>query len=350
MVLIGGLAQAQAFQGELFTVEQAVEDRHESTREQAAKRGLERLIGRLSGDYGGLDEEHRAYPLLAKAGSYLEGYRYINLDGGLGVELRFDADALKSALGEFDVAIWGGHRRPLLLWAAADFDGQRVMLSERESAAHSAKEVELLQTLQREARRRGLPLMFPLLDWRDRASLGYVEIWGGFAARIRQASARYGGPRVVGVALRQTATGAWQASWTALLGEKSLRLRSGPAPLAKVVEEGFDLVGKTLIERYAVVPGEGGGRQIKVVVLGVDRVGDYSGLLRRLQQVDGVGEIQVVSVEGRRVMLELLLKQNEELVFEGIEEVPELSLEPLPTVEFDGAGGRAARAYRWQEN
>lgn len=344
-VWVGCPAAAEA-QGGLFTLQLVVEDKQESSREKAIKQGLERLIGRMSGDYHGLSQEHPAYDMLANAERYIEGYRYTRDDEQLSLELRFDASAVTTALGEREVAVWGGHRRPLLVWALADLnDGRRVMISEGERG-YSPSAQELLDTIHRQAKARGLPIMYPLLDWRDMNSLGYADVWGGFADHIRQASARYGAATVLTVGLRQTATGAWRAHWTALLGETSLTRSSGPGALDKVVGEIFDLIGHRLIERYAAVPGPE-GITLEIVVLGIDGLGEYVGLSHRLGQVAGVEEIRPIRVDAKRVVLELVLGQEGELVLDTLDELPYLLVESVQGIDLDETASRAVRAYRW---
>ena len=334
-------------QDDFFTVAVAVEDRREASREQAIKQGLERLIGKMTGAYGGLNEDHPALAMLDQAAKYLEGYSFTSLDGELGLELRFDASALKAALGERDVAVWGRHRRPVLVWLVVDAHGRRVMLSDRQ-IGYAEEYQKVLATLQREASARGLPLLFPLLDWQDRSSLGYADIWGGFTANIRQASARYGGAAVISGGLRRTSTGAWRGHWTALLGENGWIYRSGPGALNEVIGDALDSFGQSLAERYAVVPGANAGRSMEIAVLEVGNVTDYVGMLNSLQGVVGVDEVNVTYVEGRRVILRLKLGQDIKLVLEDLDELPQLLIEPLPSLDLGGAAGRVVRAYRWR--
>nr|WP_275951818.1 DUF2066 domain-containing protein [Halorhodospira halochloris] len=336
-----------AAQGDFFMVETGVDDRLEASREQAIERGLEQLIGIMTGEYQGLDEDHPAYGMLAEAERHLEGYRYTRLNGELGVELRFDASSIKAELGEREVAVWGRHRRPLLVWAFADFNGQRVMLSDRHTG-YTVEQLEVVEALRTQARERGLPLLFPLLDWQDRRSLGYADVWGGFTQNIREASERYGGAAVISVGLRRTSTGAWRGHWTAILGEESIAYRSGPGALDEVIGDALDLIGQRFVERYAAIPGDPEGRRMEVVILGIEGLEDYVAMQRRLRQIAGVDAVNIRRVEGRRAMLELVLSHNMDLVLEDLDDLPQLLVEPLPSVDFGEEAGRVVRAYRWR--
>ncbi|MCC3751434.1 MAG: DUF2066 domain-containing protein [Halorhodospira halophila] len=337
------LGVGTAAASDLYTAEVRVDGRQDAEREAAVEAGLERVIGRMVGVYHGL-EDHPAGELLDDAERYLESYRYLRLDDELAVELRYEGGVLRRHLGERDVAVWGEHRAPILLWVATEIDGRRDLLG----FAAAGTEGEVLETLHDGAEQRALPLMYPTLDLRDRQAVGFVDIWGGFDESLREASQRYGSAAVVAVGLRKAGTGAWRARWTVLTGEDALQHHTGPGELERVVTEGLDEVGGALTRRFAVVPGEHDGQQLEIALIGIDAVEDYLGAVRYLEEVTGVEQVDVQRIAGDRVTLRLLLARSPERVAEDLDDAETLWPEALPAAEVGPGGGQLTRSYRWQ--
>ncbi len=291
-----------------YTAEVPVDDRSAEERERAVADGLERVLGRMVGAYDGLDG-HPAEALLDRAEAFLEGFRHVQREDGLALELRFDGDALRSALREAEIAVWDARRAPLLTWLAVEADGRRTLLQPGEAGDRA----ELLGRLREGAEARGLALRFPALDLEDRRALGFVDIWGGFDREIREASARYRGSTVLALGLRRGGDG-WRARWTVLFGDELWEGQSGPGSAEAVIAEGLDRIGRTLTERFAAVPGAHEGDYLDLVLEGVDGVEDYLGVRRYLAALDGVERVRVQGEREGRLALRLEVARDPEQV------------------------------------
>ncbi len=344
--LLLGLAGAAAA-ADLYTAQVELDSREAAERSAAAEAGLEQVIGRLVGAYGGLGADHPAAGLLEAPERFLAGFQYERLDGeALAVALRFDREALRSALGEREVAVWGRHRPPLLNWLAVELDGQRRILGPGADGPRG----RIVARLRAGAERRALPLRFPALDLQDRRALGYVDVWGGFDERIREASARYGEGPVLAAGLRRLGPEAWQGRWLLLAdGAVIAEHESGPAGLGEAIQAGLDAVGRRLTERLAAVPGAHAGERLPIAVLGIEDVADYLGALRHLEQARGVTRVAIRRVDGDRVTARLTVDRSPARVAEALADGGALRLEAPPAgADAEGGEGAAPRAYRWQ--
>lgn len=348
LLLLGlGLALAAPAVGAVdreavYTATVAVEGRSAAARERAAEQGLERVLGRMTGAYEDLGDSPAA-ALLERPERYLAGYRYQRGDEGQGlrIELRFDDAALRQALGERQVPVWGSYRPPVLAWLAVERGGERRLLGADDTGDR------VYNRFQRLAAERALPLSLPLLDLQDRRALGFIDIWGGFDEVVREASARYDPSTVLALALRRDGDGRWRGRWHLLLGEEGHAYRSGPGGLEAVMRRGLDEVGRALVRRYAVVPGSHSGEYLRIEVRGLEAATDYVELVRELEGVRGVEGAGVLRASGRRAELRLELGRSRERVLGGLNALQRLELEP-PPAEAQGGEGRQARAYRWR--
>lgn len=235
-------------------------------------------------------------PLLAAAPRYAQQFRNPTPDT---LWVAFDGEALSRALAEAGQPLWGRERPGTLVWLAVDAGGGRrfVVASEPEVETESA----LQARLEAAARRRGIPLVFPLMDAEDRGRASFPEVWGGFDDAIRDASARYGADAIV---VGRLAAGDFdRGRWTLYAGEETERWVGG-------IEDSLDRVADAFAARFAVVP-SGAGAAVTLVVKGVGSVEDYGRVTRFLGNLTAVQRLGVERIEGNTIVMRAMLLGDE---------------------------------------
>lgn len=149
-------------------------------REQALRLGLETVIRRLTGrdqvaDLAGVADA------LADPSRWLMRYAY---EGGTPPRLRavFDDRALVRHLSEQGAPVWSGARPPVLVWLVAEGAGRGRMMAAGDPLA---------ERLTSAAARRGVSLILPEWDARDRDTVTVADVRGRFDGPLLQASRRY---------------------------------------------------------------------------------------------------------------------------------------------------------------
>ena len=307
LVLAAGPLSADRVDG-LYEAEGAFADDRGEAFADALAQVLVRITGRR--DVAGRAE---ARAVLDNAESYAQQFRQ-PAPGKLWVA--FDGAALERALGEAGLPVWGADRPVTLLWVAVDAGGgRRFVLS---SGAETEIEARLRDTLLAAAARRGIPVMFPLMDAEDRALASFAEVWGGFEDSIMAASARYGADAVlVG---RVTAEDSGFARWTLLDEGGSQRWSGG-------LEDSLDRVADLFAARFAIVP-SGETATVRLAVDGVASTADYARVLRFLERLTAVESCSVERVEGEEVLFRLALRGDSAALEEAIGLGRVLSREP----------------------
>lgn len=342
LAVVALLAASSATADEFFTVEVPVEGRGDAERADAVARGLEKVLGRMTGVHEDL-AEHEVGRLLDDPERFLAGFRFLSVDRGLALEARFDGPALREALGELRVPVWDARRPRILTWGAVDQGGTRRMLERQEPG-----EDPVYDAVVEAARDRFIPLMFPLMDLEDRARVGFPEIWGGFHDGLTRASGRYGSGPVLSFALRESRIGGWRGRWNLALGGERFEHQTGPGPLDAVVEAGFNWSASRLTERYAAVPGRHDGEFLEVGVIGVTDLATHWEVIRYLEAVSGVSRAEVYRASEDRIGVRLAVERDPERVVQSLDEASRLVAEALPTLDVGAGGtGGAARSYRW---
>ena len=304
----------------------AAEVELEQDRDAAFGAALEQVLVRVTGrrDIAAREE---AAPLLADAAAYAQQFRQ-PAAGRLWVA--FDGAALEAELARRGLPVWGADRPLTLLWVATDTGGgSRFVVA---SGAELEAEAQIRDALLEAARRRGLPVMFPLMDAEDRARASFAEVWGGFDDAILAASARYGADAVlVG---RVNAADPGFARWT-LLEDSGTQRWSGS------LAESIDRLADQFAARFGVVS-SGGVRPLRLGVAGIGSVEDYARVLRSLERLTAVEGLSVERVEGDSAVFRLTLRGTPEALAEAIALGRVLSPEPARPAGVD-LGYRVAR-------
>ena len=308
----------------LHTASVTVADQGADTRERAFREALERVLVKMAGRPGVLDQEG-VDGLLDAAGEMVQQYGYERIErsasevaegdtGDMGdtgdeqdeaaaePELRlnvtFAGRRIRERLEGLDIVVWGRERPEVLVWLAIDDAGGRRIL---DADGGSPANVALAQS----AERRALPILLPLMDTEDRTRVEFVDISGGFYDTVREASQRYrASTLLVGHARRSG--GAWQADWS-LIGLGQRRAWTARADsMQAVLAAGVDGATNRLAAKLA---GQSSDRRaILVEVQDVAGVGDYARLERYFSELARVESAALLRARPQTLMFDLRIK------------------------------------------
>ncbi len=209
----------------------------------------------------------------------------------------FDPQSINRLLAEAGLPVWGRARPATLLWLAVEDEGRRFLLGAGQGQALQAQ-------LRRDARRRGLPLFFPLLDLQDQAALGFSDVWGDFQDAILAASRRYQSAAVLVGRLYHRAGAPWEGRWTLYLEGRRTFWRSSADDAAAVLAAGVEGAADRLALRYAQRLDMSGGTGVTIAVHDVRTLEDYARAMAYLESLDPVTRLRVLTVAGETVVFE----------------------------------------------
>ncbi len=248
------------------------------------------------------------------------------------LRIHFEPNAVAKLLRRAGFPVWGSNRPGVLLWLAlSDADGRRI-ISETDTS-------EITVALLDQARLRGLPLLFPLLDLEDTASLSTAEIWGVFLGRIDEASRRYNPDSILTGRIQKDTVGRWSASWSYRIEGDWHQIDSVAYSVDEMVRTMVDKLANQLAEKYAI---DSSRSQVVLNIESVDSVEDYAALSQYLESLAPVLASFVVKVHEDVVEFRLSTEgQNEQLV-----KVIELD-EKMLLLDTDES--REVLHYRWMQ-
>lgn len=317
----------------LYTAEVPLDREADDPRGEAYAAALRQVLQRVSGSELAGDEELVAL-LFPEPRSFVTQFRP-GAEESLWVS--FDGDAIEQVLRSAGQPIWGADRPLTLVWLAVDWgQGMREIVAaddpdrmERESRSIDRNRM-IRERLLEIADRRGLPLVFPLLDTTDLQSVTFADIWGGFDEAVLGASVRYDADSVLIGRIRPATSQANR--WTYYFGDRELAL-SGPPEVA------LGQVADILASEFAI----GGNLPLESVVLnvsGIVTIEAYGSVERMLEEIPLVERFAATEVSGDRISYRVearggAARLGRALRFKGLveQDLPDLS-EPESALEF----------------
>lgn len=287
----------------LYEAEVPVPDQSEAARRAGIKEALAAVLVKLTGD-SGIAARPELGGLLAQAPQYAQQYRYVQQGPAtatppLHLWARFDEAIVEDALRRAGIPVWGRERPTTLVWLAVDGPGGPQLAGPGQDSAY------YLSSLERHAFRRGLPLLFPLLDLEDAATLSAADVLAGTPEPLRQASARYPGDAVLAGGLREAQPGQWEANWMALIDGEPVTWTSQGADAELALRGGLDGMADRLAKRYVATALSGDPAAVTLVVSEVYSLDQYARVLEYLGSLTAVRNVQIVQVEPGRVTCEV---------------------------------------------
>jgi len=214
------------------------------------------------------------------------------------LEVSFDGHAIEQLLRQTRHTVWGEDRPLTLVWLAVDWgDGNREIIGSESGiqspdATRSIDRHRLLrERVQKTAERRGIRVVFPLLDIEDRRNIGFSDIWGGFEEPLRNASKRYGADSIL---VGRVRPGSVQENrWTYFFGEDQLQWTGEP-------EVAIGMVADELAAHFAI-SGDAVLQSFSLTIDGIDSLIAYGQVQQLMDNLSVAEAYAVTFVANQRV-------------------------------------------------
>ena len=324
---------------DLYVAEVLVPNENSTHLRAAGKSGLLQVLVRVSGD-AQVQEHPLVKEALRRPADYYYQYSFESTNRSLPVtlgngpaqllRLNFEPSAIARLLREAGLPVWGSNRPSVLLWVVINEGADRRIVNETDAS-------DIVANLSMQAKRRGLPVLFPILDLEDTARISAAEVWGGFLRRIGEASQRYE-PDVVLTARIREESGRWVGKWSYRLDEDWFSLEFVAMSVSDLAKQLMDRIADELAARYSLTSSRA---TIALSVRGVTDLNDYAALSAYLEKLTPVLSSTVVNLKGDTARYELNIEGQLLQLVEIIELDERLIL--LDTSSPDGTLN-----YHWQ--
>lgn len=337
-----------------FTAEVPVKSQSRGDQQAASEKGLIDMLVRVSGS-----EVVRDNALIAdranQALSYVSEFQYAELDDPTLkaegyrhiLKLRFSSRLVRALLAEAGLPVWSVNRPVTLVWLVEDSleFGKRMMPYDLENP--------IFQGIEQAAQYRGLPLMYPLLDFDDQLAVGAEGLWQLDEEAIRQASARYKADVILVGKYSALSSGQLYSTWHYFHDNRAndYDLRS-EAP----EQIGYNAVlplADFLAARYSYHAED--AEYFSLNVANIQSFADYKSLISTLKSFDTITDVKIDLVQNSEISLRLKSEASLDQVTNQIALARKLfvrqnqQLENLPKWEQADLGSpQNPLRYSWQ--
>ncbi|WP_095210059.1 DUF2066 domain-containing protein [Endozoicomonas ascidiicola] len=339
VMALSSVTQAAVVKG-LYRHEVPIAGQDGTQRAEAMSQALSDVLVKVAGQRGVLTNIY-IRNALSKPETYIREFGFRTDDTSTNrqkyFQATFDELAVNQLLEQAGVPIWGKNRPSTLMWLAIEDRGLRTLVSSAD---------ELPRVFGQAFSQRGLPSLFPLMDFEDEAAISAVDVWGGFSGKILEASKRYGSQSILSGRLAED-NGRYY-------GRLNLTFRGNTQSAAiqglnsqGVAQTASDLVGSVLSQHYAVNTSDASSK-VNLTVENVSTLDDYATLVKYLERVNAVRAVDVENVRGSVISLELTIDGSESQLADAL--ALGRNLEPVSLVSQDvndPLSEITAMTYRW---
>ncbi len=282
----------------LYTAQVPLDERQDDPRAHAYETALKQVLFRVSGSELATNTL-LVEQLFPNPASYVVQFRP-GADDTLWVS--FDGKAIERVLRQSGQTLWGSDRPLILVWLAVDWgqgDREIIAADDPTRTADQARTINRNRLLRERmldiAQRRGLPVVFPLIDTIDLQNVSFSDIWGGFDEAVLAASERYEADTVLVGRLRPGST--QRNRWTFFFGDQQRTWIGEP-------EQVISNIGDLLAAEFAI-SGDARVETVDLAVSGIESVSDYGNLHKLLSGINVIDDFAILEVEGDRIRLRI---------------------------------------------
>ena len=312
----------------LYQVQVPVSDQSNKNQWGAMLKGFQEVLVRKSGSRQVLvaEESRQAF---RKVKAYVQRFQYLpnpNQDAAepFVIKLDFEPRLVDELIQEAGMPIWGSDRPITILWLAAEENFDRKVL--KDDALNPL--TELLKT---DAVRRGIPIIFPLMDLEDELNVTISDIWGRFNNSIVNASGRYGADSVVTGRLAKVGE-IWQAKLSYINQGDEQFLEFNVESPELLTETLTDRVAELLCQKYCVIEALT-SHKISLQVSGINNFASFKKVQDYLQGLSSIRKIEVDKISATTIRFSAALLGDLQSVKDGIELGRKLILETEPNID-----------------
>ncbi len=281
---------------DLYTVQVPIYVNTDAGVEAAKRMALADVITKVTGSRSSLKSPH-IQASQSNVNSYFDN---ISLSAGVGdvlpsVRLKFNSQAIKTLVEAAGLPIWDGTRPRLMVWLAKrDFNQSTIVgVSENLSTTEFIEQAKL----------RGLPLILPIMDLEDNASIQALDIETGQLNNIRKASQRYQADIILTGTLVKQSDAQWLLQGQILMPQKNILWQARALDMDALADQAMEKLAQELVKVYARQPTNMQTHQLLLQVNHIDNLQKYEQVQQELQQLSRIIEVQIHKVKQDQLTL-----------------------------------------------
>ena len=217
--------------------------------------------------------------------------------------MQFDEAKVKQLLRENGLPIWGHQRPNVLVWLAVKDGRNRYLLKKADVS-------QIKEAVTYEAKRRGLPIIWPEYDVQDKNIVSFIDIWGAFWEPVKQASKRYPVDAVI-LGRMNWSNGSWTVDWSLLMDGKTENWKLSTLDMGVLMNSGVGVATDHISRRFAVFADSANDGELLLRVSDLNSVSKYATTSHYLSSLAPVKHVYATKVNQYEVDFHIELSGDE---------------------------------------
>jgi uncharacterized protein len=335
----------------LYSAKIPVNTQSEQERLQSMPHAMEQVLIKVSGNSQILNNP-AIQSRLNEGGKLVQEFTYTNTPNNkypFLLELHFDNNEINQWLRDAAAPIWGQNRPLILSLITQTVKGHPTkILSSGSSTGHpteilsSGSSDERVTLLTQQAERRGLPIIFPLMDLTDITEITTQDITSQHMTNnINLAAKRYGSDALLFGSITQDQE-IFSSHWKLILDNAEWEWNlTGPSE-ANILSTLIDNMTDTLSGRFAIITTNQIQNSLQLKIVGIHQQSDFVQLIRYLNHLTPVANVNIVEIMGNEITLKISLRSTQASFIQAIALGKQLT--PVPLAHADTT---SLLIYQW---
>ncbi len=217
--------------------------------------------------------------------------------------IQFDDAKVKQLLRDNALPIWGYQRPNVLVWLAVKDGKSRYLLKKSDKS-------QIKDAVISASKRRGLPIIWPEYDEKDRLALTFTDVWGEFLGPIRKASQRYPVDAII-LGRMSWINGGWSVNWSLIVEDKTESWALSAMDLNVLMSSGIGVATDNISSRFAVLANSENDGELLLRVNNLNEIGQYAKASHYLSSLAPVKNVYALSINQYQVDFYIQLSGDE---------------------------------------
>lgn len=307
----------------LYQASAPVASQSAEDRAQILQQALGDVLIKVSGNDHVLDDAAVRSQLEA-ANNLMQEYSYQRSGNGYILQVSFDPDGVNRLLAKASVPIWGKNRPLLMVWAVYEApQNSAVIISD--DGIHGISTV-----LKQNMAKRGLPVIFPMMDVQDMNLVAPTDIFELSAPTLKKAAKRYACDALLVGRIIAEKNG-YVSRWTLLLGGDQWTWNIAGATKEDLLNTLTNYTADTLAGRYAVAVSRVLQAKLMLKITGITETNDLDSLVGYIKHIASVMDVEPIQILGSEAVVRVKVQGSQQSFTEALALGKRLTLQPSPS-------------------
>ncbi len=290
----------------LYQAEVLVPSQTEELKEQAIQDGFLQVLTKVSGD-AAIEQNPLIKSSINKAAYYVQEYSYSQPTTSSSeyiLRIRYEPEDILRLLNRANIAYWRENRPLILVWLV-DQDAEEAAIIGSETPG------DFLEPMKQQAKKLGLPLIFPMMDVTDMNQVSPTDVSKLNLPVLESAAKRYSPDALLIGNLAKTNDGI-QSQWQLILGKHEWTWKISDKTDENIISTITSQISQTLAKQYVVKISSGPTAWFRLIISNVTEGTDLTSLMQYLEQLTPVKQVRLLQITGDTVQIAVLISGSQD--------------------------------------